>query len=57
MDHFARHEQSRAVNRCEILTPEPIKPRVFVTAIRKYIITSIDKYLLFHAELSTPWPL
>ena len=41
--NFAKFQEAHKVVKCEILTPEPAKPRVFVHAIRKYIITSLKK--------------
>lgn len=42
-DIFKTFEKKYTAKECCILTPEPVKPRVFISAKRKYIITSIKK--------------
>lgn len=48
---FRKYEEKSVRRECWILRPEAVKPRVFISARRKYIITSIKKAKMALAPL------
>lgn len=50
-NYFDNKKISNQVNSCAILTPQPYQPPVLFSAIRKYMITSIKKYISYYQEL------